>query len=53
MYLWSASSADHLQYLRLTALLEHATKVVHGGLDHHQVGGKVHLNRIACGNKEL
>ena len=47
-YLRSASSANHLQYLRLTALLEHATNVVHSGLYHHQVGREVHLNRTAA-----
>ncbi len=43
LYLWSSCSAYHLQDLRLTALLKHASYVVHGGLDDNQMSGKVHL----------
>lgn len=42
-YLWPSSTAYHLQDLRLTAFLEHARNVVHGGLDHNQMSRKIHL----------
>ena len=39
--LWSPCSADHLKDLRLAVLTEPTVHVLHGGFDHHQVGGEV------------
>ena len=43
IYLRPSRTANHLQDLRLGVLLEHACCVVHGGLDHHQMGRQIHL----------
>ena len=42
-HLWSTSSANHLQYLRLWVFLEHSPHIVHRWLDNHQVGWEVYL----------
>ena len=42
-HLRSTSSTNHLQYLWLWVLLEHASHIVHCGLDNHQVGWKIDL----------
>lgn len=49
MYLWSACSTDHLQYVGFAVLLTGSTYVVHGGFDHHQVSWQVHTHRQSAG----
>ena len=48
-YLRPAGSTNHLQHVGLAVLLAGAPDVMHGRLDHHQVGGQVHAHSKCAG----